>query len=156
MELREHVRGERELGVAVHGGRGLGGEHEDVAAVVLAGVRLGMVDRVEDCSGVRLPLLLGGKDLLEDTDLDRGLVESLISMLVPEGVQPTHIEHGQRVRDARVAPRERALDFVTLQVPLDERTVRLLQQEPVDLLIRPTNDRVSVPRNDARIEHSLD
>ena len=48
----------------------------------------------------------------------------------------THVEHAECVRQAAVAPGQRTLDLVPLQVPLDERPVALPGQEPVHLLVR--------------------
>ena len=73
-----------------------------------------------------------------------------------ESTHATYVEHAKRVRQAVVAPGQRTLNLVPLQVPLDERPVGLLQQEPVNFLVRPMNHRISVLRIDARIEHSLD
>ena len=75
LQLCDDVRGPRDLRVG--GGvqrRRLGGEHENALMRVcdLGWVR-GVVDRLEDGGGVRLPLFLRSEDLLENADLDRGL-----------------------------------------------------------------------------------
>ena len=102
-------------------GERLGGEHEDVAPVVLFCVRRKTVNRVEDRGGVGSSLFLCCSVLLENRYLDRGPVGALVSMRASEGTTSTHIEHVQRVGDARVARRERAPGLVAVEVLLDAR-----------------------------------
>ena len=67
-------------------------------------------------------------------------------MLTPDGTSATHVEHGQGVRNARVAARERALDLVAMEVLLDERLVGLLQGEPLDFTVRAVNCNITEKR----------